>query len=278
MKNFNGIEGKSAIVTGGTSGIGYATVERLIEEGCTKVLFSGRNPEKAEKALARLKEKYPEADLHLFVGDMSEEQVCIDLMAKGIELFGQVDYLVNNAFAFTRYAWTATRENWLNVMRGGVINYATMIAQFKIQNPEGHKGSIVNVSSISAYIAQPRSWTYNCAKGAVDQLTKNAAMDLAPNIRVNSIAPAGVFTEETVKNNAARGISREEMEQAPCPTHLMNRMIAPEECAGPIVFLLSDEATAITATCLPVDMGYMSVGAGGFPAPDMGPVWIRSTD
>ncbi len=276
MKNFKGIEGKSAIVTGATSGIGYATAVRLLEEGCNDIIITGRNKEKAENAFAQLKEKFPEANIHLFVGDQAEEQTCIDLMAMGIKLFGKVDFLVNNAFAFTRYAWTATREQWMNVMRGGVINYATMISQYKLQNPEGHKGAIVNVSSVSAYIAQPRSWTYNSAKGAVDMLTKNAAMDLAPNIRVNSISPAGVFTNENIKNNAARGI--QSYEDAPCDTHLMGRLIRADECAGPIVFLLSDEASSITASNLPVDSGFCAVGASGFPEDGMGPVWIRSTD
>lgn len=279
MKNFKGIEGKSAIVTGGTSGIGYATAERLVEEGCLDIIISGRNPEKGERALAQFKKDHPEANVHLFIGDMSKEQTCIDLMAMGIKLFGKVDFLVNNAFAFTRYAWTATRENWMNVMRGGVINYATMISQYKLQHPDDHKGAIVNVSSISAHIAQPRSWTYNSAKGAVDMLTKQAGVDLAPNIRVNSISPAGVFSDETVKNSMARGAKdAEEIKNQPQPTHLMGRMIMPEECAGPIVFLLSDEASSISATDLPVDMGYMAVGAGGFPRADMGDLLCRSTD
>ena len=277
--NFRGIEGKSAIVTGGTSGIGYAIAERLADEGCRDILISGRNQEKGISAINRFKIDHPSVNIHLFIGDLSVEQNCIDLMAKGIELFGSVDFLVNNAFAFTRYAWTATRDNWLNVMRGGPINYATMISQYKLQHPEGHKGAIVNVSSISAYVAQPRSWTYNCAKGAVDQLTKNAAMDLAPDIRVNSISPAGVFSDEHIKNNMSRGNTDiESMIDAPCPTHLMGRVIRAEECAGPVVFLLSDEASAITASNLPVDSGYTAVGAAGFPGPDIGDVWIRSTD
>ena len=89
-----GISGKSAIITGGTSGIGFATAERLLSLGC-KVIITGRNREKGEAALAKLREAYPDTESDIFIGDMGVEQNCIDLMAMGIEKFGKVDFLVN---------------------------------------------------------------------------------------------------------------------------------------------------------------------------------------
>ena len=80
--NFRGIEGKSAIVTGGTSGIGYAIAERLADEGCRDILISGRNQEKGINAFNRFKGDHPDVNIHLFIGDLSVEQNCIDLMAK----------------------------------------------------------------------------------------------------------------------------------------------------------------------------------------------------
>lgn len=263
-----GISGKSAIITGGTSGIGFATAERLLEDKC-RVIITGRNAEKGEKALAKLREKYPDTESYLFIGDMGIEQTCIDLMAMGIEKFGKVDFLVNNAFAFTRWAWIATRWDWEHVMEAGPINYATMIAQFKLQHPEGHKGAIVNVSSISAHRAQARAWTYNSAKGAVRQLTKCAGLDLAPNIRVNSISPANVTTDEVTRLHPE--IPVEVQRQRADNNHMSGKTIIPEECASAIVFLLSDDASAITASDLAVDSGYCAVGPAGYPDPNMGP-------
>jgi NAD(P)-dependent dehydrogenase (short-subunit alcohol dehydrogenase family) len=127
----------------------------------------------------------------------------------------------------------------------------------------------VNVSSISAFRAQPRSWTYNSAKGAVRQLTKCAAVDLAPYIRVNSISPADVMTDEVIKLHPE--IPVEELRKSKDPSHMSGVTILPEECASAIVFLLSDDASAISASDLPVDSGYMSTGPAGYPEPGLGP-------
>ena len=174
------------------------------------------------------------------------------------------------AFEFTRKAWTAQRKDWLHVMEAGPIAYATMISQFKLQRGKNKLGSIVNVSSISSHIAQPRSWTYNSAKGAVKQLTKCAAMDLAPYIRVNSISPAVVLTDEIIKASKVYGADISAVQKEVERTQMIGRFIESKECASAIVFLLSDEASAITATDLSVDMGYIAVGPAGLPAPDMG--------
>ncbi len=258
-----GIAGKSAVVTGGTSGIGYATAQRLLSLGA-RVLIVGRNPEKGKNALKKLREEHPGTECHLFLGDLGDEQNCKEIIAEGIRLFGSIDFLVNNGFAFTRWAWDASRWHWDHVMEAGPLNYYTMIREFVDQHPQGHKGAVVNTSSISAFIAQDRSWTYNTAKGLVRQLTISAGLELAPDIRVNSISPAGVLTDEVKGIQIKKGDGTQEEEGSRSDT-MLRRIIMPEECASAIVFLLSDGASAITGTDIAVDAGYCQVGPGGIP-------------
>ena len=189
-----GLKGKVSIITGGSRGIGRACVERLLEEG-VKVAFSGRNAEAGQQTCDELKKKYP--DVVYYCGDMEDENFCKELVSNSIKRFGGLDFLVNNAFPFTAAAVDATREQWERIMMAGPVAYATMMSEFVKQRGMG-KGAIVLMSSVSGHIAQPGRWTYNAAKGAVKQLTRCAAMDLAPDIRVNCVSPGWVITDQVV--------------------------------------------------------------------------------
>jgi NAD(P)-dependent dehydrogenase (short-subunit alcohol dehydrogenase family) len=123
------------------------------------------------------------------------------------------------------------------------------------------KGAIVNLSSISAFIAQPHRWTYNTAKGAVHILTKCMALDLAPDsIRVNSVSPGWIWTREVYR--AAQG-DRAKWDPVWGQFHMLERCGDPVEVAAAVLFLLSDDASFITATDLPVDGGYQGLGSEG---------------
>jgi NAD(P)-dependent dehydrogenase (short-subunit alcohol dehydrogenase family) len=246
-----GLKGKTAIVTGGSRGIGKAIAAMLLENEVS-VLITGRKKETGIEAIEELRKKY-EAPIHFFQGNMEEEKVCIDTADEAMKLFGRVDYLVNNAFPFTAKYIDATRRDWLHVMEAGPIAYATMITQYVRVHGEKVPGAIVNLSSISEYIAQPQRWTYNAAKGAVGQLTRCAAMDLAPYIRVNRVSPASVFTDECTVDRDDPIFKR---------THMIDRAIESEEVAPAVLFLLSDYASAITASDIYVDAGYLAMRAG----------------
>jgi NAD(P)-dependent dehydrogenase (short-subunit alcohol dehydrogenase family) len=125
-------------------------------------------------------------------------------------------------------------------------------------------GAIVNVSSISGHIAQTGRWTYNASKGAVNQLTRCQALDLAPyNIRVNSVSPGWIWTREVYKAAEMGGGGREKWDPIWGKYHMLRRCADPVECAGPILFLLSEDASFITGTDLPVDGGYLGMGPEG---------------
>ena len=254
----NGLSGKAAIVTGGTRGIGRACVERLCAEG-VKVLLTGRNQESGVQTLEQLGKKY--AGVHFLAGDMASEDFCILTIKTALEKLGKLDFLVNNAFPFTAKALDATREDWVHTMEAGPIAYATMIQNYVKLRGKDVPGAIVNMCSVSGRVAQPNRWTYNVAKGAVIQLTRCAAMDLAPAIRVNAISPAWVWTDEVEK--ATHGEGRTKWEPMWGKFHLLRRLTEPSEIASAVAFLLSDDASFVTATDLYADGGYLAMGSEG---------------
>ena len=253
-----GLAGKVAIVTGGSRGIGKSCVAKLLEEGA-KVVFSGRNAKVGQATCDEFKKTYK--DVAYFSGNMADEEFCKTLVSETIKMFGGLDLLVNNAFPFTAAAVNATREQWETIMMGGAVGYATMMAEFAKQRGMG-KGAIVMVSSISGHIAQPGRWTYNAAKGAVKQLTRCAAMDLAPNIRVNCVSPAWVMTDQVI--SATPDKTEESIPQAWHDWHLTKHCATPEAIADVCIYLLSDEARAITGADVDCSAGYLAMGPEGW--------------
>ena len=252
--------GKVAIVTGGSNGIGRAVVEELCKEGA-KVAFSGISS--AGDATAK-ELKASGHDVLFFQGDMEQEAVCQKLVDATMAEFGRVDMLVNNAFAFTAKALDATAADWTRSYFVGPVGYARMIQNVTRPMQAVGGGAVVNVGSISGHIAQKSRWTYNMAKGAVRQLTKCAALDLATQgIRVNSVSPAWIWTREVDKAADMDGGGREKWGPVWGDYHMLRRLGEAVECARPILFLLSDDASFITGTDLPIDGGYLSMGPEG---------------
>jgi Dehydrogenases with different specificities (related to short-chain alcohol dehydrogenases) len=251
-----GLKDKTAIVTGGSNGIGKACVERLCQEGC-RVAFSG----KSDAGFDTEKEFIGKGYKVFFIkGDMGEEETCRLIVERTVGKFGRLDYLVNNAFPFTAKALDSTRQDWVHTMNCGPIAYATMMQLCAPEMKKQGRGAIVNMSSISAHIAQPCRWTYNAAKGAVVQLTRCSAIDLSPDIRVNTVSPGWIWTREVEK---AANNNRGKCGAVWGKFHMLRRLGEVEEVASAVAFLLSDEASFITGTDLYVDGGYLAMGSEG---------------
>jgi NAD(P)-dependent dehydrogenase (short-subunit alcohol dehydrogenase family) len=253
----NRFDGKVALVTGGSSGIGRSVTQELCKEGAA-VAFTGISECGAQTA------RELEAlgfDVLFHRCDMADAAACREFVRRALDRWGRIHYLVNNAFSFTAKGLDATRQDWERVMQAGPMAYALMGQCVAEPMRAQGGGAIVNMSSISAFIAQPNRWTYNAAKGAVQTLTRCMALDLAPyNIRVNSVSPGWIWTREVDK---AAGGNRARWEPVWGQFHMLERCGEPVECAGPILFLLSDDASFITAADLPIDGGYQGLGSEG---------------
>jgi len=252
--------GKVAIVTGGSTGIGYAIVEELCKEGA-RVSFTGRS-DMGYDTEKTLREKG--FNVLFLQGDMIDEAFCKTVVVKTLEKWDKVNYLVNNAFSFVAKGLDAQTEDWQRSYFSGPVAYARMVQHVLEPMKKEGGGAIVNMSSISAHIAQINRWTYNAAKGAVNQMTRCQALDLAKyNIRVNSISPGWIWTREVDRAAQIDGGGREKWEPIWGEYHMLGRCADPVECAGPTLFLLSDDASFITGTDLPIDGGYLGMGPEG---------------
>ncbi len=252
--------GRVAVVTGGSAGIGRAIVEEFCREGGS-VAFTG----KSDLGTATERELSSRGYSVLFIrGDMADEAFCRSVAPATERRFGRLDFLVNNAFSFTAKGADATVEDWERSMRVGPVAYSLMAASVVEPMRRQGGGAIVNMSSVSAFVAQVNRWTYNAAKGAVHNLTKCMAYDLARyNIRVNSVSPGWIWTREVLKAAALDGGGRGKWDPIWGEYHMLGRCGEPVECAGPVLFLLSDDASFITAADLAIDGGYQGMGPEG---------------
>jgi hypothetical protein len=223
------------------------------------VVFTGLEADEGAQAERELSELG--LDTLFLAGDMADDAFVNKAVEQALARYNRVDYLVNNAFSFISKGYEATPENWHRVYAVGPIAYARMgsLAAEEMRKVGG--GAIVNISSISAFVAQRNRWTYNSAKGAVHTLTKCMALDFAAyGVRVNSVSPGWIWTREVLR--AAQG-DRETWDPIWGQFHMLERCGDPCEVAAAILFLLSDDASFITATDLAVDGGYHGLGSEG---------------
>ena len=248
---------KVALVTGGADGIGAATAELLAEHGASVVIGDIDDCGGAEVRDRIIAAGGKAVFVH---ADIAKPADAASLATAAEITFGRLDILVNNAATFVLKGIDATPEDWHRSLDVNVIGTA-MATRAAVQlMRRGGGGAIVNLASISSFVAQPAFVTYSATKAAILQMTRNLALDLAPDgIRVNCVCPGTILTRASRVHMERVGMSLDDFVAAEAPKHLLNRVGTPREVAHAILFLASDDASFITGTHLMVDGGYTTV-------------------
>jgi NAD(P)-dependent dehydrogenase (short-subunit alcohol dehydrogenase family) len=189
-------------------------------------------------------------------GDISVEADAKKIVDETVKAYQRLDILVNNAAAFVLKGLDATVADWQKSLGTNVVGMALLSRFASEQMKKNGGGAIVNLASMSAFIAQKEFLCYSTSKAAIVQMTRLMALDLAPaNIRVNSICPGTILTQATLGHVAKEGITLEEFDKMEGGKAMLGRIGRPLEVANAALFLASDESSYITATYLMVDGG-----------------------
>jgi len=244
------LKGRRALVTGASSGIGEAIATRLAAAGASVIIVYRSHPSAAKKTVANIEAIGGEA--MAFRADMAKEREIKSLFAQVFEKVGPLDILVNSAgMEDKRPLLTMPVKVWDQVMSVN-LRAVFLCSQLAAQNMvKKNRGVIINISSVHAVLPWIGHAHYCASKGGLEMLMKTMALELAgKGIRVNNVAPGAISTP--INNSWLHDAAKRRLELKRIPLHRIGR---PEEVAGAVLYLASDEASYVTGTTLFIDGG-----------------------
>lgn len=247
------LEGKVAIISGAGSGIGREISVKLVEEGARVGLM-----DIDAKGLAETEAEVKSigGEVITVVGDVVDPATIDELTTKLVAAFGKVDVLVNNVgIVILKSLMETTADDFDRLMRINALSHLVAMQRVVPEMRKVGHGSIVNVASIGALVSLPNVSAYCASKSAVVGLTRSAAAEFAPDIRVNVVCPGGVDTP-MARNHLASFEDKEAAMAMLTGRQLMHRYAKPREIANVIAFLASDEASFMTGAVVPVEAGH----------------------
>lgn len=259
-REFGSLQDRTAVVTGGASGIGAATVEQFLAAGAS-VVIGDMNEEAGQQLVSDLSSRGYQGKVQFQTVDVSNEAQVIDLVALAEREFGGLDIIFNNAGIGGAIGPITELEveHWdqtFAVMTRGV--FLGIKHGARAMQRSGRGGSIINTASIAALSGKGGPLAYSATKAAVVNITMNAAVELAEsNIRVNAVCPGIIFTDLMHRGKADEA---EQVTKKIQPSTLRGQ---PEHIASMVRFLASDDSVFVTGTTQLVDGGYLANGLLG---------------
>lgn len=240
------LKGKVAVVTGGTRGIGFATVKKFLENEA-KVVLLGSKQETVEKAIKELKQINSSYEVIGFYPNLSSKEEMDEVFKKVKEIYGHIDILINNAGISSKTKIEDYSEEEYDKITNLNIKSVFNCSKEIIPYLKETKGVILNTSSMVSIYGQPSGVMYPTTKFAVNGITKSLARELAPyGIRVNAVAPGIINTDMVAK------LPKEIIEPL-IKTIPFGRIGEPEDIANAFLFLSSNLSSYITGVVLSVD-------------------------
>ncbi len=250
------LQGKVAIITGGAGGIGAATGRLFCEEGASVVLVDLATDAMAQ-ACAEIRKHVPGARVCDVIADVGAEASAAQVVAQTQSAFGRIDVLVNNAGIRSYEPLAeAKRETWERIIAVNLLSYAYLSREALPALRASGRGSIVNVSSMHAFIPRAGMGQYDVTKSGIVSMTRTFAFEEARHgVRVNAVCPGATLTPFHERRFAAAGQTREDVDAVAARSCVLRRWAAPREIACPILWLASDEASYVTGAALMADGG-----------------------